>query len=83
MAAGVPVVAARATGAVDLVEDGVTGFLVEPTDITGYADAIARIVADPALRTRMAEAGVDRAATYRWNTANQTVLDTYLQLHTD
>jgi glycosyltransferase involved in cell wall biosynthesis len=81
MAAGVPVVAARATGAIDLVEDGVTGFLVEPTDIAGYADAIARIVADPALRTRMADAGVDRAAPYRWDTANQTVLDTYLDLH--
>jgi len=81
MAAGVPVVAARATGAVDLVEDGVTGFLVEPADIAGYADAIARIVADTALRTRMADAGIDRAAPYRWDTANQTVLDTYLELH--
>ena len=81
MAAGVPVVAARATGAIDLVEDGVTGFLVEPADIAGYADAIARIVADTALRTRMADAGIDRAAPYRWDTANQTVLDTYLELH--
>ena len=81
MAAGVPVVAARATGAVDLVEDGVTGFLVEPTDVAGYADAIARIVADPALRAAMAKAGIGRAATYRWDTANQAVLDTYLELH--
>ncbi|MHA6722724.1 glycosyltransferase family 4 protein [Sphingomonas sp. RS2018] len=77
MAAGVPVVAARATGAVDLVEDGVTGFLVEPTDIAGYADAIARIVADPALKTAMGEAGAARAAGYRWDTANEAVLDAY------
>ena len=81
MAAGVPVVAARATGAVDLVEDGVTGFLVEPTDVTGYADAIARIVADPGLRDRMGSAGAASAAAYRWDTANQAVLDTYLELH--
>jgi len=81
MAAGVPVVAARATGAVDLVEDGVTGFLVEPTDVAGYADAIARIVADPILMTNMRSAGHARAAHYRWDTANQTVLDTYLELH--
>ncbi len=44
MAAGVPVVAARATGNVDLVADGETGFLVEPRDIGGYADAIARLI---------------------------------------
>uniref|UniRef100_UPI0015751C1A glycosyltransferase family 4 protein n=1 Tax=Sphingomonas bacterium TaxID=1895847 RepID=UPI0015751C1A len=36
MAAGVPVVAARATGAVDLVEPGRTGFLVPPCDIAAW-----------------------------------------------
>ena len=81
MAAGVPVVAARATGAVDLVEDGVTGFLVDPKDIAGYANAIERIVADPALKASMGEAGHAKAAQYRWDTANQAVLDTYLELH--
>jgi len=78
MAAGVPVVAARATGAVDLIEDGTTGFLVPPTDIGAYADAIGRIVSDPALRQSMGEAGHAKAAGYRWDTINQTVLDTYL-----
>ncbi|MDQ2893037.1 MAG: glycosyltransferase family 1 protein [Pseudomonadota bacterium] len=80
MAAGVPVVAARATGAVDLVKEGITGFLVEPTDIAGYADAIARIVADPRLRDAMGAAGNAEAAHYRWDSANQAVLDTYLAL---
>jgi glycosyltransferase involved in cell wall biosynthesis len=81
MAAGVPVVAARATGAVDLVEDGVTGFLVPPRDVGGYADAIATIVADPAARAAMGQAGAARAARYRWDSANQAVLDTYLALN--
>ncbi|NJC33388.1 glycosyltransferase involved in cell wall biosynthesis [Sphingomonas jejuensis] len=80
MASGVPVVAARATGAVDLVEDGVTGFLVDPADIDGYADAIAHIVADPALRRAMGAAGHQKAQRYRWDTANQAVLDAYLEL---
>jgi glycosyltransferase involved in cell wall biosynthesis len=80
MAAGVPVVAARATGAVDLVVEGETGFLVPPRDIGAYADAIARIVVDPALRQSMGEAGHARAAAYRWDVANRAVLDTYLAL---
>ncbi len=80
MASGVPVVAARATGAVDLVDDGVTGYLVEPRDVAGYADAIARIVADPVLRGAMGRAGQAKAEGYRWDVANQQVLDAYLAL---
>lgn len=80
MASAVPVVAARATGAVDLVEDGVNGYLVPPRDVSAYADAIARIVADPALRQAMGEAGRAKAAAYRWDTANKAVLDAYLEL---
>ncbi len=80
MAAGVPVVAARATGAVDLIEQGVTGFLVDPTDVAGYADAIETLVRDPALRHRFSLAGRARAAGYVWETANQAVLDAYLEL---
>jgi phosphatidylinositol alpha 1,6-mannosyltransferase len=80
MAAGVPAVAARATGAVDLVEPGVTGFLVPPRDCDAYADAIARIVAEPDLRRAMGEAGHRKAAAFRWDTANQAVLDTYREL---
>ena len=50
MAAGVPVVAARASGAVGLIDDGETGLIVEPTDIQGYADALQRYCEDDALR---------------------------------
>ena len=77
MAAGVPVVAARATGAVDLVVEGETGFLVPPRDCHAYADAIARIVAEPGLRARLGDAGHRRAAAYRWELVNQQVVETY------
>ena len=82
MAAGVPVVAARATGAVDLVDEGRTGFLVGPRDCTAYADAIARIVAAPDLRAALGEAGHAKAATYRWDLVNQRVVETYLDVLT-
>ncbi|MCM8729831.1 glycosyltransferase family 4 protein [Hephaestia sp. GCM10023244] len=80
MAAGVPVVAARATGAVDLIDEGVTGFLVPPREVGGYSQAIERIVGDPVLRQKMGAAGTARAAGYEWETANQAVLDAYLDV---
>lgn len=80
MAAGVPVVAARASGAVGLVDDGVTGALVDPTDIAGYADAIQHLVQDHAARHAAGAAGHVKAAGYRWDAINQVVLDTYLDV---
>jgi glycosyltransferase involved in cell wall biosynthesis len=80
MAAGVPVVAARATGAVDLVDDGVTGFLVPPRDVGAYADAIARYVADPAARKAAGAAGHAKAAAYEWRAVNEEVLTAYLEV---
>ena len=80
MAAGVPVVAAHATGAVDLVEEGRTGFLVPPRDVCAYADAIARIAADPGLRRAMSEAGHAAASGYRWDRANAAALAVYREV---
>ncbi|MDO7842957.1 glycosyltransferase family 4 protein [Sphingomonas immobilis] len=80
MAAGVPVVAARASGAVGLLEDNVTGLIVDPDDVEGYADAMQRFCEDEAFRVGAGRAGVAEAARYDWDTINQTVLDTYLRV---
>lgn len=80
MAAGVPVVAARATGSVDLVEEGVTGFLVPPLDVTAYADAIARLIEDPALRADAGRAGSARVSGYEWEQVNAAMLEVYRKL---
>ncbi|MHA6720749.1 glycosyltransferase family 4 protein [Sphingomonas sp. RS6] len=78
MACGVPVVAARATGAIDLIEDGVNGFLVPPRDVDAYADAIAELVRDPARAAAAGRAGHAMARAYVWDDVNRAVLDTYL-----
>lgn len=80
MACALPVVAARATGAVDLVEEGATGFLVPPRDVRAYADAIERLATDRALRRALGEAGRARAEDFRWDVANEAALQAYLEV---
>lgn len=43
LACGVPVVGYRRGGIAEIVEDGKTGFLVEPDSVSGLVDAIARL----------------------------------------
>ena len=79
MASGVAVVAAYATGPVGLVDDGVSGILVEPGDISGYADAIQRFAQDDDFRRGAGEAGHKLGLRYRWDLINQVAVDTYLE----
>ena len=60
MASGVPVVATRLSGIPELVEDGVTGLLVEPHDPEGLAAALERLLADDELAARLASAARER-----------------------
>ena len=61
MMAWLPVVATRVGGVPELVEDGVTGFLVPPRDPDALADALQKLIADPELRRRMGQAGREKA----------------------
>lgn len=44
MATGLPVIATRHSGIPELVEDGVSGLLIEEKDITGIAEAIGKLI---------------------------------------
>ena len=80
MACGVPVVAAHASGAVGLVDEGETGFLVGPRDVKAYADAIQKLCEDDALRLRLGANGHAKAQGFVWDRINQAVLDAYLKI---
>jgi glycosyltransferase involved in cell wall biosynthesis len=56
MGAGLPVVATRVAGIPEVVQDEVTGVLVPPADVPALGSALARLVADPALRRTMGAA---------------------------
>jgi glycosyltransferase involved in cell wall biosynthesis len=60
MAAARPVVATRVGGVPGLVEDGVTGCLLEPGDVEGLAAAIGDLLGDPERRRAMGMAGRKR-----------------------
>jgi glycosyltransferase involved in cell wall biosynthesis len=58
-----PVIAARAGGAPEVVEDGATGLLVTYGDVEALAERINRMLGDPMLRRRLGEAGRRRVET--------------------
>lgn len=57
LAIGVPVVATDHAGIPELIDDGVTGFLVPERDSEALARRVARLLDEPALGERMAVAG--------------------------
>ena len=57
MASGCPVVTTRVGGIVDLVEEGQTGLFVPVGDVQKLADAIERLVLNPALSREMGDRG--------------------------
>lgn len=61
MATGNAVIAADAGGPLEIIRDGVDGFLVDPFDSEGMCDRIRTLATDSALRERIANAGIVRA----------------------
>ncbi len=59
-----PVVATDIPGCREAVRDGETGFLVPPHDPMVLAQALKKLIDDPALRTRLGQAGRARVAAH-------------------
>ncbi len=55
-ACGLPAVASRTGGVPDVIEDGVTGILAPPGEVEPLAAGLRRLIEDPALRSRYADA---------------------------
>lgn len=66
-AAGKAVLASRVPGLEDLVEDGVTGRLLPPSDVDAWAASIQALLAEPQLAGRWGQIARERAAAYDWD----------------
>ncbi len=80
MACGLPVVGARATGTSSLVHHGISGQLVTPGDIAGYAAALTTYLTDDHAAASAGEAGLALSRRYAWDEINQALLDRYLAI---
>jgi hypothetical protein len=67
MAAGAPIVCSDIHGYKGVVKRGEQALLVPPGDHRALASAIARLLADPGLRSRMGESGRARALEFSWD----------------
>ena len=78
MLMGLPVIASRVKGHVDLVEDGLTGYLCEYGDETAFAKAVGKLMDDTRLAEQMGEKGKEKAQAYTISAVFQQVMDQYL-----
>ena len=83
MAAGLPIVATRVGGTSEAVQDGVNGLLVPPADPDSLANAICRLLADPALAVRLGNAArrsvIERFSMTRLATTTSLFYESLLQ----
>ena len=75
MARGVPVVTSTTPACAEVAGDA--ALLVDPLDVAGLADALARALTDEALRADLSRRGLERAAGYSWQATARATLDAY------
>lgn len=81
MACGCPVVVSDADGFTEVVEDGITGYIVPKRDPEAAAAAIQKFIDNPGLRESMGTAGIERVRKlYDWNDNVDIMYSIYTEL---
>jgi N-acetyl-alpha-D-glucosaminyl L-malate synthase BshA len=77
MARGVPVVASKTGGLLEIVEDGRNGLFFTRGQAGSLADAVDKIVADTKLRRRLMDEGLKTALKFTWQEMVEETEDVY------
>jgi glycosyltransferase involved in cell wall biosynthesis len=81
MASGTPVIASRIGGLPEIVDDGVTGYLVPPGDVASLHDRIDHVLGDPVTAARLGSNARNRVLSeLTWDHCAQRCLEVYQQL---
>lgn len=74
---GLPIISADVGGCREIVQDGTTGYLYDPTDEEALTDRLERLKNDTALRNKMAKAAYEESHRYELSHAISSFLDLY------
>lgn len=75
MARGVPTVTSNRSSLPEVAGDA--ALLVDPTDVSEIAEALARVLTEPAVAADLGRRGRDRAAGFTWTATARATLDVY------
>ncbi|MDP2945009.1 MAG: glycosyltransferase [Atribacterota bacterium] len=79
LASGVPVLAVKAPGAVDILTDGLDGLLVD-NDTEKFADALEKIIREPELREKLSQGALKTSEKYSIDTISERMLNLYREV---
>lgn len=87
LAHGLPIISTRpsddmreAGGLFPVLRNGTSALLVPPDDPTALAEAVTRVMSDPALRERLAQAALDLAREFTWDAIADRHIEMYRRL---
>ena len=77
MAAQLPIVATNISGNRDIIQDGVSGFLIPPSDPQQFADRIIKLLGNSEMRTRIGVAAKQVVKMHGWDEVARRYVDVY------
>ncbi len=75
LAQGLPIIATDHTGAPDIIEDNIQGFVVPVRDAIAIEEKLEFLVRNPAKHLAMRHAALDRASNLKWSTYRRSLVN--------